>query len=104
MFSIPIFSILENFSNGHKQQEIYKSWLEDYNADSRKTINRLTKMIWEKMARTGTEKWGKKIGDNLVLVGLKEVTYIDVVFDPVGGKFRVATFDASFEDPAKINF
>ncbi len=104
LFSIPIFSILENFGNGHKQSEIYKSWLEDYNADPRKAVNKLIKMIRDKMSRTGTEKWGKKIADNLTLVSLTEVTYIDVLFDPVEGKFKAATFDPSFEDPAKIDY
>ncbi len=70
LFSIPIFSILENFSNGHKQQEVYKSWLEDYNADPRKVINKLMKMIRDKMSRTGTEKNGKKIADNLILTSI----------------------------------
>lgn len=78
--------------------------MNDYNLDPRGTLDRLITMIREKMSKVGTEKWGKKVADNLTLVSISEDTLIDVIFDPIEGKFKVATFDPEFEDPSKIDF
>lgn len=61
-------------------------------------------MIKEKMSKPGSEKFGKKIADNLTLTDIEEETLIDIFFDPVEQKFTAVKFDPNYVDPEKIEF
>lgn len=95
---------METFGNGQKQQQAYDDWLVDFNADPRGTTSKLIKMIKDKMSKPGSEKFGKKVVDNLTLTSIEEETLIDVVFDPIEGKFKAIRFDPDYVDPEKIEF
>lgn len=55
-------------------------------------IDLLVKTIKENLVKPGTEKWGKKIPDNIIIESYIENTLIDIRYDPFLERFVISTF------------